>query len=69
MASSHRVVWVDTDLETCWNRVKHSGRPLARNRGDFVDLVFARRPLYEQVADVVVPAQAPVRRVLDVLAG
>ena len=65
--AAHRVVWVDTDLETCWNRVKHSGRPLARNRGDFVDLFFARRPLYEQVADVVVPAQAPVRRVLDVL--
>ena len=65
--AAHRVVWVDTDLETCWNRVKHSGRPLARNRGDFVDLFFARRRLYEQVADVVVPAQAPVRQVLDVL--
>lgn len=63
----HRVVWIDAELETCWTRVRHSGRPLARNRGDFVDLFFGRRPLYEQVADVVVPAQAPIEDVLAVL--
>jgi shikimate kinase/3-dehydroquinate synthase len=62
-----RVMWIDADLETCWQRVRHSSRPLARNRGDFVDLFFARRPLYEEVADVVVPAQASVEAVLDVL--
>lgn len=65
--AAHRVAWIDTDLETCWTRVKHSSRPLARNRGDFVDLFFARRPLYEQVADVVVPHNAPLRSVLEVL--
>jgi shikimate kinase/3-dehydroquinate synthase len=64
---AHRVVWIDSELETCWNRVRHSGRPLARNRGDFVDLFFARRPLYEQLADIVVPAQAPVAEVLAVV--
>jgi shikimate kinase/3-dehydroquinate synthase len=65
--AGHRVVWIDSDLETCWTRVRHSSRPLARNRGDFVDLFFARRALYEQVADVVVPHNAPLNRVLEVL--
>jgi shikimate kinase / 3-dehydroquinate synthase len=44
-------VWLDTDVDTCWERVRGSGRPLAQNYEDFKRLYDERRPLYEQVAD------------------
>src|SRR5437588_1545370 len=28
----HRVIWLDVDAEMDWDRVKESGRPLARDR-------------------------------------
>ncbi len=46
------VVWLDVDVDTCWERVKGSDRPLAQNYDDFKRLYEERRPLYEQVADV-----------------
>ena len=46
------VVWLDVDVETCWDRVKGSDRPLAQSYEDFRRLYDERRPLYEEVADV-----------------
>jgi shikimate kinase/3-dehydroquinate synthase len=47
------VVWLDVDVETAWQRVEGSGRPLARSFEDFQRLYEERRPLYAEVADVV----------------
>ncbi|HEY3542603.1 MAG TPA: bifunctional shikimate kinase/3-dehydroquinate synthase [Gaiellaceae bacterium] len=46
------VVWIDADVDTCWERVAGSDRPLAQNRADFERLYSERRVLYEEVADV-----------------
>jgi 3-dehydroquinate synthetase len=47
------VVWIDTDVETCWERARGTNRPLARNYEDFKRLYEERRPLYAEVADIV----------------
>jgi len=47
-------LWIDTDVDTCWERSHGSGRPLARDEAEFRRLYEERRPLYEQVADAVV---------------
>jgi shikimate kinase/3-dehydroquinate synthase len=47
------VVWLDVDVETCWERVQHSERPLAQDYEAFKRLYEERRPLYAEVADVV----------------
>ena len=47
------VVWLDVDLETAWERVRGSDRPLAQDYADFERLYEERRPLYSEVADVV----------------
>jgi shikimate kinase/3-dehydroquinate synthase len=52
----HRVVLLDVDAETAWARCAGGGRPLARDRDSFVARLARRRPLYDEVADVVVPA-------------
>ncbi|HZS25013.1 MAG TPA: bifunctional shikimate kinase/3-dehydroquinate synthase [Gaiellaceae bacterium] len=51
-------VWIDEDVDTCWERVRGSDRPLARDEAEFRRLYDERRPLYEEVA---------VARVTDVL--
>ena len=53
----HTVVLLDADAETCWNRVKSSSRPLARDRDSFFALFEARRGLYAEVADAFVPSE------------
>ncbi|HEX5245611.1 MAG TPA: bifunctional shikimate kinase/3-dehydroquinate synthase [Gaiellaceae bacterium] len=47
------VVWLDTDVETCWRHVQGSDRPLAQDEAEFRRLFEERRPLYAEVADVV----------------
>jgi 3-dehydroquinate synthetase/shikimate kinase len=47
------VVWLDVDVDTAWQRVEGSGRPLARDFEDFKRLHEERRPIYAEVADVV----------------
>jgi 3-dehydroquinate synthetase/shikimate kinase len=47
------VVWIDVDVDTAWERVRGSGRPLAQDRDRFERLYEERRSLYEEVADVV----------------
>jgi len=43
-------VWLDVDVETCWERVRGGDRPLAQDYAEFKRLYEERRPLYEQVA-------------------
>ncbi len=68
-----RVVWLDVEVDQAWKRVGGSGgtRPLARDQGRFEQLYAQRRSLYEQIADVIVPAsrsqQLPL--VLQALVG
>ncbi len=46
-------IWLDTDVDTCWERVRTSDRPLARDRDAFTRLYGERRSLYSEVADAV----------------
>jgi 3-dehydroquinate synthetase len=46
-------VWLDVDVDTCWERVRGSDRPLAQDEGAFRRLYEERRALYADVADVV----------------
>jgi shikimate kinase/3-dehydroquinate synthase len=54
--ADHRVIWLDVDLDTAWARANGSGRPLARERAGFEALHAEREPLYEELADAIVPA-------------
>jgi shikimate kinase/3-dehydroquinate synthase len=52
----HHVVWLDVDATTAWERVSESDRPLvARGRERFEALLAERRPIYEGLADAVLP--------------
>jgi 3-dehydroquinate synthetase len=46
-------IWLDVDVDTCWERVRGSDRPLAQDEGEFRRLFEERRKLYAEVADVV----------------
>ncbi|MGH3009295.1 MAG: bifunctional shikimate kinase/3-dehydroquinate synthase [Gaiellaceae bacterium] len=46
-------IWLDVDVDTCWERVRRSGRPLAQDETEFRRLYKERRALYAEVADVV----------------
>jgi shikimate kinase/3-dehydroquinate synthase len=65
-----RTIWLDVNLEDAWARTRDATvlRPLAQNRERFEQLHAQRRPLYEQLADVIVPATRS-RLVPDVVAA
>jgi shikimate kinase / 3-dehydroquinate synthase len=54
----HLVVWLDIGPAHAWERVQEDGdgRPLARDRKSFEALLAERKPMYEALADAVVPA-------------
>jgi shikimate kinase/3-dehydroquinate synthase len=56
--SSRRVVWLWTVWEDAWSRVCGDGveRPLASDPARFHELHEERQPIYESLADVIVPA-------------
>src|SRR5439155_3569369 len=60
----HLVVWLQIDPEEAWRRAAGSDRPLARDHEGFVALMPEREPLYEGLADAVVPSgdRAEVRQ-------
>jgi shikimate kinase/3-dehydroquinate synthase len=67
-----RVVWLDVSVDHAWQRVSRAGgRPLAADMRRFYELYEARRPLYEALADVIVPASRSkeIVKVLDALEG
>ena len=51
----HIVVWLEVDAEEAWRRIAHSDRPLATAPRTSSRLLEARLPLYEELADAVVP--------------
>jgi shikimate kinase / 3-dehydroquinate synthase len=51
----HVVVWLQIDAEEAWRRIEGSDRPLARSAADVAALLEVRLPLYEELADAVVP--------------
>lgn len=53
----HRVIWIDVPLDVAWERSEGTGRPLARDRARFERLYRVREPLYEALADAVVPTE------------
>jgi 3-dehydroquinate synthase len=53
-----RVIWLETVWEDAWQRVAGNGdRPLASDMRRFHQLHDERRPVYESLADVIVPAK------------
>jgi shikimate kinase/3-dehydroquinate synthase len=52
----HVVAWLELDAEEAWARIAHSDRPLARSAEDVEALLAVRRPIYEALADAVVPS-------------
>ncbi|HUN78159.1 MAG TPA: bifunctional shikimate kinase/3-dehydroquinate synthase [Solirubrobacteraceae bacterium] len=71
----HLVVLLDVAPETAWERVQAEvagggpSRPLARDRTAFTALHAERQPLYESVADAILPGDLPgvARRALPAL--
>ena len=51
----HTVVWLQVDAAEAWRRIAHSNRPLATSAADVEALLAERLPLYEELADAVVP--------------
>lgn len=51
----HTVAWLEIDPNTAWRRIAGTDRPLATSAEDVTRLLAERQPLYEQLADAVVP--------------
>jgi shikimate kinase / 3-dehydroquinate synthase len=69
---SCRVIWLETVWEDAWQRVAGNGiRPLASDPRRFNELHVTRQPVYESLADVIVPAthSKQIRTVVEALAG
>jgi shikimate kinase/3-dehydroquinate synthase len=74
----HTVVWLQVDAAEAWRRIAHSDRPLASSAESVGTLLATRLPLYEELADAVVPmgdrqmirrAMPTIRRLSDMPAG
>jgi len=65
----HTVVWLQVDATEAWRRIAHSDRPLASSAEDVTRLLDVRLPIYEELADAVVPMgdREIVRRALPTL--
>ncbi|UJA21917.1 bifunctional shikimate kinase/3-dehydroquinate synthase [Thermoleophilia bacterium SCSIO 60948] len=55
LANRAYVVWCEVDEPTAWQRCSRSNRPLATSRDEFRRRFEARTPLYESLADAVLP--------------
>jgi shikimate kinase / 3-dehydroquinate synthase len=51
----HTVVLLEIDAVTAWQRIEGTERPLATSEADVERLLAERLPLYEELADAVVP--------------
>lgn len=68
----HLVVYLDVDTDSAWRRASTGqGRPLARDRNLFEQLHDERRPVYEAVANAILPAteRSTVRNALPALSA
>jgi shikimate kinase/3-dehydroquinate synthase len=52
----HIVVWLEVSAEEAWRRIAHTDRPLASSAEDVARLLSVRLPLYEELADAVIPS-------------
>lgn len=55
----HIVVWLEIDAPEAWRRIEGTDRPLATSEEDVARLLAERLPLYEELADAVVPTRDP----------
>lgn len=55
----HIVVLLEIDAAEAWRRIEGTGRPLATGEADVARLLAERLPLYEHLADAVVPMADP----------
>ena len=55
----HVVVWLQIDPDEAWRRIEDTGRPLARSPADVAELLSVRLPLYEELADAILPQGDP----------
>lgn len=51
----HVVAWLQIEPREAWRRIAASDRPLARDAADAARLLEERLPLYERLADAIVP--------------
>ncbi len=51
----HVVVWLQVDPREAWRRIAGSNRPLASSADDVTRLLETRLPLYEELADAILP--------------
>lgn len=51
----HVVAWLQIDAEEAWSRIAGTARPLARRAEDVARLLAVRLPLYERLADAILP--------------
>ena len=51
----HIVVLLEIDAATAWDRIEGTERPLATSEADVARLLAERAPVYEELADAVVP--------------
>jgi 3-dehydroquinate synthetase/shikimate kinase len=51
----HVVIWLQVEAREAWRRIAHSDRPLARSAEEVERLLEERLPLYEELADAIVP--------------
>jgi shikimate kinase/3-dehydroquinate synthase len=65
--SSAFTVLIDIDVDSAWERVKRSKRPLAKDERRFRELYAEREPIYREVADVVAADTAAI--VLEAAGG
>jgi shikimate kinase/3-dehydroquinate synthase len=67
----HVVVWLQVPVEEAWRRVRGSDRPLAQDRGRFESLHAEREPIYEELADAILPPgdEGMVARALPAVRG
>jgi shikimate kinase/3-dehydroquinate synthase len=67
----HVVVWLQVPVEEAWRRVRGSDRPLAQDRGRFESLYLEREPIYEELADAILPPgdEGLVSRALPAIRG
>jgi shikimate kinase/3-dehydroquinate synthase len=67
----HVVVWLQVSAEEAWRRVRGSDRPLAQDRDRFEALHAEREPVYEELADAILPPgdEGLVSRALPALQG
>jgi shikimate kinase/3-dehydroquinate synthase len=53
----HVVVYLEIDAPEAWRRIQDTDRPLATSEADVAGLLAERLPLYEALADAVVPTR------------